>query len=514
MTLTGISLIVLFFWGCADDDGNGPLEPELLPNSHGSDAGVLIRAAVSDTVLAGAILRSMEDQQVSLEGMRDLSAADAGIERLDGIQLLSYLRSLSIAGNGIEDLEPLATLRSLRALDLSHNTVRDLLPLAALDSLEILVLDGNPVTDISALLALPSLQQVSLMGCPLAHMDTVISALQSSGVELLMAPGQDSTASDTGSSVAIVSPDSMAVRAMAQSGSTIFVAGSVSGDAMRPFLAAIRSGGADWLVLADSALVAAGAGQLDVVHSLHGDSLLIVHSFSGWLRTQDGGQTWQEPWGLPLGRVWWFPIVFRKVVAVPGPTPLHLMVTLHGPKLLASHDGGTSWKLAKRRVNDVAVSADGSTICVSTRGALWRSTDRAASFESLLEVDGTTVLAVALRPDDPAVAYFATTGGVYSVDLYTGTSDLLLAAPSSWGSARLYTTIRNPEEVYLIVGGSLPDGFELVSGAAYDVMTRQLLTSIDGGRTWNLRDVRNPRDLLLAGGDTWLITDTAVERLP
>ena len=97
-----------------------------------------------------------------VSGLTSLSAREAGIVSLVGIQNLTNLTSLDLRLNLIEDISPLSGLTSLRELLVSSNSFTDISPLSGLMSLTTLDLDRNSITDISALSGLTSLTRLDL----------------------------------------------------------------------------------------------------------------------------------------------------------------------------------------------------------------------------------------------------------------------------------------------------------------------------------------------------------------
>ncbi|MHC4089453.1 MAG: leucine-rich repeat domain-containing protein [Planctomycetota bacterium] len=97
-----------------------------------------------------------------LAGLTDLTAENAGITSLVGIQNLTSLTNLRLQENSISDLSPLSGLTSLRLLVLWNNSISDISALSGLTSLTNLVLENNSISDISALSGLTSLTDLSL----------------------------------------------------------------------------------------------------------------------------------------------------------------------------------------------------------------------------------------------------------------------------------------------------------------------------------------------------------------
>ena len=90
--------------------------------------------------------------------LRTLTANDADIRDLTGLQLASNLTFLSLANNAISDVGPLAGLPRLTALVLANNRISDVVPLARLPQLTMLSLRNNWIADMSPLVGLTQLK--------------------------------------------------------------------------------------------------------------------------------------------------------------------------------------------------------------------------------------------------------------------------------------------------------------------------------------------------------------------
>lgn len=86
-----------------------------------------------------------------VSSLTGLTAEEADIEDLRGIEALTGLTELHLDGNPISDLSPLSRLASLTALYLWGGSVRDLTPLAGLKELTILHIGNNSINDIRSL---------------------------------------------------------------------------------------------------------------------------------------------------------------------------------------------------------------------------------------------------------------------------------------------------------------------------------------------------------------------------
>jgi hypothetical protein len=105
----------------------------------------VVRAAVSRP--EGVLRRS------HVAGLRNLSADNAGIVKLEGIEHCRSLQHLSLVANKIVNLQPLLEIATLKRLYLTDNLIDSLPDLSSLANLEHLLLSGNrlhrikPVSD-------------------------------------------------------------------------------------------------------------------------------------------------------------------------------------------------------------------------------------------------------------------------------------------------------------------------------------------------------------------------------
>ena len=97
-------------------------------------------------------------------GLTSLTANDAGITSLVGIQNLTSLTSLDLGGNSISNILSLIGVTSLTALHLNDNLISDISLLGGLTSLTTLHLSANSISDISSLGGLTSLTTLALDG--------------------------------------------------------------------------------------------------------------------------------------------------------------------------------------------------------------------------------------------------------------------------------------------------------------------------------------------------------------
>ena len=128
--------------------------------------------------------------------LTELTANNANIRELTGLQHAAHLTTLSLDNNAITDMAPLAGLTQLQTLSLNGNrlewlsldytTVSDVLPLAELTQLKWLDLRGTEVSDVSPLVGLTQLTELFLTGNPLnyASLHTHIPAMQAKGIQV------------------------------------------------------------------------------------------------------------------------------------------------------------------------------------------------------------------------------------------------------------------------------------------------------------------------------------------
>ena len=90
--------------------------------------------------------------------LETLTANNANIYELTGLQHASNLTSLSLNKNGISDVKPLAALTELTKLNLRNNRISDISPLTSLAHLQRLDLRGNALTDKTIQTHIPLLQ--------------------------------------------------------------------------------------------------------------------------------------------------------------------------------------------------------------------------------------------------------------------------------------------------------------------------------------------------------------------
>ncbi len=80
-----------------------------------------------------------------LAGAEHLDCTDAGVESIEGLQMMTGLKTLSLFENKVWDLRPLAELTGLEELQLGSNNIGEIYPLASLTNLERLGLGSNKI---------------------------------------------------------------------------------------------------------------------------------------------------------------------------------------------------------------------------------------------------------------------------------------------------------------------------------------------------------------------------------
>jgi len=99
-------------------------------------------------------------QDSDLAALASLTADNAGIRDLTGLEYCSQLSTLSLKGNAIRSVAPLGALPELAALSLENNQICDLSPLAAnlnLNGTDLLYVDGNPLSVTSCALSISTM---------------------------------------------------------------------------------------------------------------------------------------------------------------------------------------------------------------------------------------------------------------------------------------------------------------------------------------------------------------------
>ena len=128
-------------------------------------------------------LRKPLNEMLTTEDMlklTTLTANNANIRDLTGLQYADNLTTLSLNNNSISNVVPLARLTQLTTLDLRNNYISDILPLIGMvqskgsKELHRLYLQGNPLNDVSIHTHIPILQAAGAE----AHFDSVLTQLE------------------------------------------------------------------------------------------------------------------------------------------------------------------------------------------------------------------------------------------------------------------------------------------------------------------------------------------------
>ena len=120
--------------------------------------------AVSDVALHTAIASVLNKSSSSNLTVSDmlklttLTANNADIRELTGLEHASNLTTLSLNGNNLSNIAPLAGLSKLTTLSLNDNNISDVAPLARLAQLQTLSLENNNLADITPLLRFNSIK--------------------------------------------------------------------------------------------------------------------------------------------------------------------------------------------------------------------------------------------------------------------------------------------------------------------------------------------------------------------
>ena len=97
-----------------------------------------------------------------METLTSLTAQDASISNLTGLETATNLTTLKLGNNSVSDLSPLMTLTKLTELQLWDNSISDISAVAGLTNLTRLYLWGNTISNISAVARLTNLTQLRL----------------------------------------------------------------------------------------------------------------------------------------------------------------------------------------------------------------------------------------------------------------------------------------------------------------------------------------------------------------
>ena len=172
-------------------------------------APVVVTDVALRTEIISALGNQSRNEPLTVSDMlklTTLTATDANIRDLTGLQHatnltalslnnnnlydiapiagLSQLTTLSLNGNRISDVTPLAALAQLQTLSLENNDLSDVTPLSGLTQLKTLLLDNNRLWNVSALTRLSGLKTLSLNNNDLSDVAPLISLTQLKTLQL------------------------------------------------------------------------------------------------------------------------------------------------------------------------------------------------------------------------------------------------------------------------------------------------------------------------------------------
>ena len=107
-----------------------------------------------------------------------LTARDAQIENLTGLEYAIRVREIFLEGNQVRDITPLSGLTNLKTLYLSGNPISDLSPLSGIVSLRRLDLAHIPIPDLSILSNLTQLEGLGLALCGITDITPLANLTQ------------------------------------------------------------------------------------------------------------------------------------------------------------------------------------------------------------------------------------------------------------------------------------------------------------------------------------------------
>ena len=111
--------------------------------------------------------------QLQMLRLKKLTAKEAEIENINGLEHAINLRSLVLPVNQIQDITPLTNLVNLNALNLDENDIRDITPLTNLVDLNSLRLAENDIQDITPLTNLVNLNALTLRENPIQDISPI-----------------------------------------------------------------------------------------------------------------------------------------------------------------------------------------------------------------------------------------------------------------------------------------------------------------------------------------------------
>ena len=166
--LTAPSTAGTYYYGACVDPVSGETDTA---NNCSNSSMVTVSSASTAVIIPDANLRAVVEAALGkasgspitaadMETLTTLSATQAGISDLTGLESAANLRELSLGWNNISDPSPLADLTKLKRLDLQSNNTSNLSFLTGLTNLTVLSLGFNGITDISPLSGLTNLTEL------------------------------------------------------------------------------------------------------------------------------------------------------------------------------------------------------------------------------------------------------------------------------------------------------------------------------------------------------------------
>ena len=113
-----------------------------------------------------------------METLISLTAQDASISNLTGLETATNLTTLKLGNNTISDISAIAGLTNLTELQLWDNTISNISAVAGLTDLTRLYLWGNTITDISPVAGLTNLTHLRLAENSIANISAVVGLTQ------------------------------------------------------------------------------------------------------------------------------------------------------------------------------------------------------------------------------------------------------------------------------------------------------------------------------------------------
>ena len=170
ISLTAPSTAGTYYYGACVDPVSGESDTG---NNCSNSRAVTVRSGSTAVTIPDANLRAAVEAALGkasgapitaadMETLTNLSAREAGISDLTGLESAANLTELYLGWNNISDPSPLADLTELKLLELQSNNTSNLSFLASLTNLTYLSLEFNGITDISPLSGLTNLTELYL----------------------------------------------------------------------------------------------------------------------------------------------------------------------------------------------------------------------------------------------------------------------------------------------------------------------------------------------------------------